>query len=318
MSNARGRPAGERKGKRAGPRTGRIVRLYSDVATVQLEDGSTVQPAIRGRLFTADPPAVGDIVRVEPVGAQYALTEVEPRKSQFARRAAGSANKRQVLIANIDQVLVVFAAALPEPHLAMLDRFLVVVETNDLAARIVVNKIDLTGIEQARAVFGMYEDVGYPVHYTSVETGEGLDELKGALAGKESVLVGPSGVGKSSLLNALYPGLDLKVGQISEAQGKGRHTTVGGLLIPLPDGAMVADTAGLREMGLWLIDPNDLPECFPEFRPHLGECRFTDCAHVAEPDCAVRRAVTEGEIHPSRYESYLKLRAEAVETWPRW
>jgi ribosome biogenesis GTPase len=311
-------PAGEKKGRRAGPQTGRIVRLYSDVATVQLEDGSSVQPAIRGRLFRADPPAVGDIVTVEPVHGHHAITAVRPRKSQFARRAAGSVNKRQVLIANIDQVLVVFAAALPEPNLAMLDRFLVVVETNDLAARIVVNKIDLTGIEQARAVFGLYEDVGYPVHYTSVETGEGLDELKGAIAGKESALVGPSGVGKSSLLNALYPGLDLKVGQISEALGKGRHTTVGGLLIPLPDGAMVADTAGLREIGLWLIDPNDLPECFPEFRPHLGECRFTDCAHVAEPDCAVRRAVAEGEIHPSRYESYLKLRAEAVETWPRW
>ena len=318
MGKNEARPAGGKKAKRAGPQQGRIVRLYSDVATVQLEDGSTVQPAIRGRLFTADPPAVGDIVRVEPVGGQYALTAVEPRKSQFARRAAGSANKRQVLIANIDQVLVVFAAARPEPNLAMLDRFLVVVETNDLAARIVVNKIDLTGIDQARALFRMYEDVGYPVHYTSVETGEGLDELKAAIAGKESVLVGPSGVGKSSLLNALYPGLDLKVGQISEAQGKGRHTTVGGLLIPLPDGAMVADTAGLREIGLWLIDPNDLPECFPEFRPHMGKCRFTDCAHVAEPDCAVRSAVAEGEIHPSRYESYLKLRAEAVETWPRW
>jgi ribosome biogenesis GTPase len=200
----------------------------------------------------------------------------------------------------------------------MLDRFLVVIEANDLAARVVINKIDLTGIEQARDMFGLYEDVGYPVHYTSVQTGEGLEGLREALAGKESVLVGPSGVGKSSLLNTLYPGLDLKVGHISEALGKGRHTTVGGLLIPLPDGAMVADTAGLREIGLWLIPPGDLPECFPEFRTYLGHCRFSDCAHVAEPGCAVRAAVEEGDIYPSRYESYLKLRAEAVETWPRW
>jgi ribosome biogenesis GTPase len=310
--------AGENKGRRTGPLTGRIVRLYSDVATVQLDDGSTVQPAIRGRLFRADPPAVGDLVQVEPVQGEYALTAVLPRTSQFARRAAGSVNKRQVLVANVDQVLVVLAAARPEPNLAMLDRFLVVVETNDLAACIVANKIDLTGIEHARGTFRLYEDVGYPVHYTSAETGEGLDQLKAVLSGKESVLVGPSGVGKSSLLNALYPGLDLKVGQISEAQGKGRHTTVGGLLIPLPGGAMVADTAGLREIGLWLIDPNDLPECFPELRPLMDKCRFTDCAHVAEPDCAVRAAVAEGEIHPSRYESYLKLRAEAVESWPRW
>jgi ribosome biogenesis GTPase len=310
---ASGKPRG-----RTGPAPGRIVRLYSDVATVQLDEGDTVQSALRGRLFRSDPPAVGDRVLVERLHGQHVLTEILPRKSQFARRAAGSVNTKQVLIANIDEVLVVLAAARPEPNLAMLDRFLVVVETNDLAARIVVNKVDLTGTEQARETFALYERAGYPVNYTSVVTGEGLPELRAALAGKESVLVGPSGVGKSSLLNAIYPGLNLKVGQISEAQGKGRHTTVGGLLITLPDGAAVADTAGLREIGLWLIPPYDLPECFPEFRPYLGKCRFTDCAHVAEPDCAVRSAVERGDIFPSRYESYLKLRAEAVETWPRW
>jgi len=173
-------------------------------------------------------------------------------------------------------------------------------------------------LEEIVRLFAPYEKAGYTVLYTSVFTGEGLEELGRLLEGKQSVFVGPSGVGKSSLLNALYPGLGLKVGQVSEAYGKGRHTTVGGLLIRLPNGASVADTAGLRELGLWMIPPEDLPHCFPEFHSYLGKCRFADCAHIAEPDCAIREALDKGEIDPSRYESYVKLRAEAAETFPRW
>ena len=315
--------------------TGQIIRLYADVATVRIGENAFEAP-IRGKLFRADPPAVGDFVRIEPVRDGYAIAEVLPRRRALARRAAGTVGRKQVLIANIDQVVVVFSAAQPPLNAAMLDRFLVVVEANDLEARIVVNKMDLAPFipdfghpegtrisdleaqDVIRNLLQPYVDAGYPVHYTSVETGMGIDELREALEGKESAFVGPSGVGKSSLLNTLYPGLDLKVGRVSEAYGKGRHTTVGGYLIRLPGGASVADTAGLREVGLWLIPPDELPDCFPEFRPQAGECRFSDCAHLAEPDCAITAAVQAGEIAPSRYESYVKLRAEATETWPRW
>jgi ribosome biogenesis GTPase len=300
-----------------GKESGQIVQLYADFATVQLGERA-VQCVIRGKLFRADPPAVGDFVRVEQAGGRYVVAEMLPRKSALVRRAAGTTVEKQVMIANIDQVVVVFAAARPDPHLATLDRFLVVVEANDLQVRIVINKVDLAGREQTMQLFRPYSQAGYSMHYTSVKTGDGLNDLREALKGKESALIGPSGVGKSSLLNALYPGLDLKIGHISEAYGKGRHTTVGGFLIKLPDGASVADTAGLREVGLWLVPPDDLPDCFPEFRPHVGECRFSDCVHIAEPGCAIRAAVERGEINLSRYESYVKLRAEATESWPRW
>jgi ribosome biogenesis GTPase / thiamine phosphate phosphatase len=296
---------------------GQIVRLYADVATVEL-DGRQVQCAIRGKLFGEDPPAVGDWVEVSAERRNPVITAVLPRKSVLARRAAGSANKRQVLIANVDQVVVVFAAATPDPSLATVDRFLVVAEANRLDARVVINKIELADPAAIREFMEPVRVAGYPVHYTSVKQNEGLDELKAALDGKESVFTGPSGVGKSSLLNALYPGLNLRVGQVSAAYGKGRHTTVGGYLIKLPGGASVADTAGLREVGVWMVPPEELPDCFPEFRPYMDHCRFSDCAHIAEPGCAVLTAVEEGKIHPLRYESYVKLREEAEATFPRW
>lgn len=299
------------------PQKGQIIRLYADVATVQIDERTVMCP-IRGRLFRDDPPAVGDWVEIEEAKGECVITAVLPRTSVLARRAAGSAPKRQVLIANVDQVIVVFAAHTPEPNLAALDRFLVVAEANRLDALVVVNKTDLEDRRKLRALFEPAHKAGYAVYYTSTKTGEGLDELRRALRGKESVFVGPSGAGKSSLLNSLYPGLNLKVGLVSEAYGKGRHTTVGGYLIKLPDGAAVADTAGLREVGIWMVPPEELPDCFPEFRPYLDTCRFNDCAHLSEPDCAITSALAKGEIDPLRYESYGKLRQEAEETFPRW
>jgi ribosome biogenesis GTPase len=195
----------------------------------------------------------------------------------------------------------------------MLDRFLVIAEGNDLAARVIVNKVDLADLDEARERFRAYENAGYPVHYTSVKTGAGLADLHASFTDRRSVITGPSGVGKSSLLNALFPGAGLRVGAISESVNKGRHTTVGALMLPLPGGVgFVIDTPGLREVGLWSLPPEHLDRCFPEIRALSSECRYADCRHVAEPECAVRAAVAAGTVSDARYDSYLRLLEELV------
>jgi ribosome biogenesis GTPase len=197
----------------------------------------------------------------------------------------------------------------------MLDRFLVIAEANELPARIIVNKIDLVGEAEGHARFAPYERAGYPTHFTSTKRGDGLESVRQILGGRVSVFTGPSGVGKSSLLNALFPGLDLRVGEISASVNKGRHTTVGATMIPLPndDGGYVVDTPGLREVGMWALSAEHLDNYFPEFRPYVGHCRFADCTHTVEPGCAVKGAVDRGDASPERYASYLKLRDELEE-----
>ena len=258
---------------------------------------------------------VGDrvVLEHERAGGAAAISEILPRRSQLARRNPGGGHGERIVAANVDQVVIVFAAANPEPHPRMLDRFLVIAEANELAARIVINKVELVaGAAEARKRWMDYERAGYTIHYTSVKQREGLEHLRDVLAGVVSVLTGPSGVGKSSLLNAMFSGLDLRVGDISESVNKGRHTTVGGLLHPLPgaDGGYVADTPGLREVGMWALSPTELDQCFPELRPFLDGCRFADCRHSVEPGCAVRDAVARGDVSRARYESFIKLREE--------
>lgn len=261
--------------------------------------------------------AVGDRVRLEhDVHANaWAIGEILPRRSRLARRAPGGGKGERVIVANIDQVLVMFAAARPEPHPRMLDRFLVIAEANDLAARVVVNKVELVGSDSAHGAFRDYERAGYPVHYISVKQHLGIEPVFHALTGQVSVITGPSGVGKSSLLNALFPGLGLRVSEISESVNKGRHTTVGAFLQALPPemGGAVVDTPGLREVGLWEFPIERLDSCFPELRELRDDCRFTDCAHMAEPGCAIRDALAKGEVSAARYDSYVKLRTEMEE-----
>jgi ribosome biogenesis GTPase len=315
---------------------GVVLSGTGGVWRVRRDDGDVVEASLRGRVKKANAGrrsdgslrrdtissaadtlklTIGDRVRLEqddPAGAS-AIAEILPRRSRLARRAPGGGQGERIVAANVDQVVIVFAAANPEPHPRMLDRFLVIAEANDLAARIVINKVELVGGAAAAAQrWQDYERAGYAVHYTSVKQRQGIEALHAVLAGQVSVLTGPSGVGKSSLLNTMFPGLDLRVGEISESVNKGRHTTVGGYLHPLPgvEGGYVADTPGLREVGMWALSPTELDQCFPELRPFLTQCRFADCRHSVEPGCAVRTAVAEGHVSRARYESFIKLRDE--------
>ena len=293
------------------------------------EAGVTREVSMRGRLKQTGKAsgealklAVGDDVIIEQAerGDAWAIAEILPRRSRLARRAPGTEFRERVVVANVDQVLIVFAAAEPEPHPRMLDRFLVIAAANDIPARVVINKIDLASEADIRARFATYERAGYPLHLTSAVTGAGLDALSAALHARVTAISGPSGAGKSSLLNAVYPGFNLRVGEISRSVNKGRHTTVGASMHPLPDteGGFAVDTPGLREVGIWELDPRELDECFIEFRPHIEKCRFGDCLHRAEPGCAVRDAVAAGDVSADRYDSYLRLLEELERSARAW
>ena len=293
---------------------GIIIRSQSGFFSVQTTDG-LLTCHLRGRLkqgkHVGDLAAVGDRVKVtSQADGTGSIEEVVPRGSSLVRldpRPQGV--YQQVLLANPDQLVFVFACARPDPHLRMLDRFLVIAEKQRLPAIIVANKIDLVGRPKAEQLFGFYPGLGYPVLYTCARTGEGVEELRRYLTGRESALAGPSGVGKSSLLNAVQPGLGLAVREISEAFQKGRHTTTVRQLFPLEGGGYVADMPGMRSLALWDTDPEELDGYFPELAPLVQHCQFNDCSHKNEPGCAVRAAVQAGRVHPQRYDSYLRLRA---------
>jgi len=269
---------------------------------------------VRGRLkkerLYTDLVTTGDWVLWQPTRpGRGVIEEVLPRETKLSRLRPGPGQMpfEHVIVANPDQVLVVMAMASPPPNPFMLDRYLVACEAVALPALIVANKTDLLKEGEARDLFALYEELGYPVRYTSTVTGEGLGALRVALRGKLSVLTGPSGTGKSSLLNAIWPSLDLRTGEVSEYHDRGRHTTVVARLLRPERDTYVADTPGLRQFRFWDIDPEQLDAFFPEFKPFIGECRFQPCTHTHEPDCAVRAAAERGEIPPVRYESYLRM-----------
>jgi len=291
---------------------GLIIKAQSGFFTVETGQGFVVCQ-LRGKLkhgkATGDIAAIGDKVWITVLtDGSGAFEEVERRERAIVRldpRPQG--DYQQVLLANADQAVFVFACAHPNPRLRMLDRFLVIAEKQKIPAVIIANKTDL--VDDPKEIFGLYETIGYRVLYTSTKTGAGIEELKSVLAGKISAFAGPSGAGKSSLLNAMQPGLGLAVNEISKVMNKGKHTTVTRELFPLEGGGYIADTPGWKSLALWDTEPEELDAYFPELRELVQHCQFSDCTHTHEPDCAVRRALDEGKIHRERYESYLRLRA---------
>ena len=284
---------------------GLIIKAQSGFFTVKTSQGFVISQ-LRGKLkqgrATGDLATIGDNVLVTVLAdGSGVIEEVEEWKRAIVRldpRPRG--DYQQVLLANPDQAVFVFACAHPNPRLKMLDRFLVIAEKQNIPAVIIANKIDL--VDDAKKIFGLYETIGYRVLYTSTKTGTGIEELKLILAGKISAFAGPSGAGKSSLLNAMQPGLGLAVNEISKAMDKGKHTTVTRELFPLEGGGYVADTPGWKSLALWDTEPEEIDGYFPELRELVQHCQFNDCTHTHEPGCAVRRALDEGKIHRERYE----------------
>ncbi len=292
---------------------GLVVRTQSGFYTVEAPSGKfTCQ--LRGRLKqgrrVGDVVALGDWVEFEQLDQETGVIEsIEPRQRMFSRLAPDpKGTYQQILIANPDQVVLVFACTDPPPRMGMLDRFLVLAEKNHTPALIVANKIDLVGESQAQALFGPYSTLGYALICASAYTGAGVAELRAALVGKVNLVAGPSGVGKSSLLNAVQPELGLHVRQISQTTRKGRHTTVVRELFPLDGGGYVADTPGLKALALWDIEAEELDAYFPELRKRVAECQFSDCTHTHEPGCAILKATLNGQITAERYQSYLRMR----------
>ena len=306
---------------------GLVIRSTGSWYNVRTDEGVDVKARARGRfrldaldIDETNPLAVGDRVELRMESDETALvTAIRPRHNQLSRRAAGGrgAVREHVIVANVDMAWCVQSVYGPKFNPGFVDRFLVAAEARHVAAGLVLNKADLMVTEpraQAAMAFwsGLYRDLGYPVLVTSAETGEGVDAFKDALSGQVSVVSGPSGVGKSSLLNGVEPGLGLRTSHIGERTQKGRHTTTFATLYEAA-GGWVADTPGVREFGIWDMSPVELGGYFVEFRPFIPDCRFPDCTHVHEPGCCVIDAVEAETITEQRYASYLGI-LETVET----
>src|SRR5690348_2111246 len=343
-------PLQQENGHAASTREGLVVALAPNVFEVVTPDGASWLCALRGRLRKSRPGrpasrqqqsphqssvsvptkepsaeaptrvAPGDQVRFTPLGnGEGVIEEIIPRRTVLAR-ARPEVGTEQVLLANPDQAALVFAMREPSPHFGLLDRYLALCEHAHVPALICLNKDDLGEPEDVATAEETYRALGYPVLRTSATTGDGLDALRQQLAGRISLLTGPSGVGKSSLMNTLIPDARQRTGEISTATGKGRHTTTGVRLLPLPEGGWLADSAGIRELALWEVPSDELARCFVELRDVADDCEYEDCAHTLDEEgCALRAVLIEGRMTPERYASFQRLLDEARATeGPSW
>lgn len=293
---------------------GLVLRTGAGFCAVLTETGERVlvnmasKVRSRGRRVATTLVVIGDRVeiRLEPAGAGGVVERVLPRRNQLFRLAPGRNPMRDVLAANLDSLVIVQSLRVPNFNPARLDRFLAIAEQADIPASIVLNKADLDTAGEAPAIAAAYRAAGYPVVITSAKINQGLVQARNLITGI-SALIGPSGVGKSTILNHIRPDLHLRTSEVSESTGKGMHTTVVSELLPLGGEDYVADTPGLRSIGLVDLDRYEVASVFRELRPLIGACRFPDCLHLQEPGCAVRSAVDCGRVSEARYSSYRRL-----------
>ena len=291
---------------------GVVTAVFGPLVRVQVGDEALVVPfrrRLRWEASTEDRRlVVGDHVVLEGTSPELVVAEVGARQTTLTRKAPGEQRPR-VIAANVDQAVVVMAAVSPEPNPRLLDRLLVACHHAGIEPLVCINKVD-QGTDAIETWIGDYQDAGYPIMLVSARTARGMGNVKRAVAGRTTLFCGPSGAGKSAVLNAIYHGYRLREGSISEATGKGRHTTTTAQLLPLPGGGFVVDTPGVREFGLWDLQPGELAGCMPEFGPVAEGCSHRGCLHAEEPGCAVRDAAETGRLSSRRYTSYLRLLGE--------
>jgi ribosome biogenesis GTPase len=298
---------------------GRVLSVFGLSSTVWGEDGTIYQCATRRILKTLsteerNPVVAGDRVLLRPVPnsnpREGLIARIEPRHGTISRAVRG---RRQVLVSNVDQLLIISSVAEPRLKPNLLDRMLVASEKGRVRPVICINKVDLDDPVNLQPLVGVYSRMGYRVLLVSAKTGLGIDRLRQLVAGRSSVVAGQSGVGKSSLLNAIDEGLHLRVGEVSEENEKGKHTTTTARLLPIACGGFVVDTPGVRSFELWDVIPEEVAGFFRDVRPYVNQCKFPNCTHTHEDDCAVKDAVTDGLLDERRYESYCHLHSGQME-----
>ncbi len=290
---------------------------------LQNESGEVFKARIKGKfkidnITSTNPIAVGDIVNIQPEPEEDAwmISEIFERKNYINRRSPHNIHRHHIVASNLDQSLLFATLREPKTSLGFIDRFLITSEAYQVPAIIVFNKTDVWRTKEAalfERVNAIYSTIGYNIFKMSLETGEGVDEIKKLLQNKTTLLSGHSGVGKSSFINKIFPDKTLKTEIVSEWSGKGQHTTTFAEMFDLPEGGRIIDTPGIREMGLVDIDKAELSHYFPEMKAVLGDCKYNDCVHYDEPGCAVKEAVNEGKISEERYLSYLNIKDSIVE-----